>query len=75
MAFGFTNVKIPSSVLELGFPQETYIISEELGLNDAMICTVINNGVLEKEVVVNINVTDITTEGIIAKVHAPCKYV
>lgn len=59
---------IISAVLELGFLQETYTISEKLGLNNAMICTVINSGILEREVVVYVGVTDVTTEGI-AQVH------
>ena len=58
-----------SADLELGFLEEIYTISEESGLNNAMICAVINSGILEREVVVNISVTDITTEGI-AKVHS-----
>ena len=66
--FEFTKNLILSTVLELGFLQEIYIISEESGLNNAMICTVINSGILERDVVVNISVTDITAEGI-AQVH------
>ena len=67
--FEFTSVTlISSAVVELGFLQEIYTISEVLGLNNAMICTVINNGILEREVVVNVNVTDVTAEGI-AQLH------
>ena len=41
-----------------------YTISEHNSLNEAVICVLINRGLLEKNVMVNLIITDETTEGI-----------
>ena len=51
------------TVVELGFQQTNYSISEQATLRDAMICVIINSGNLEREIAVNLTVTDATTEG------------
>ena len=50
-------------VMELGFQSDSYSISEQSSLNEVTVCVVMNRGVLERQVVVNVNVTDVTTEG------------
>lgn len=50
-------------VMELGFLSDSYSISEQSSLSEVTVCVVMNRGVLEREVVVNVNVTDVTTEG------------
>ena len=49
--------------MELGFLSDSYSISEQPSLSDVTVCVIMNRGVLEREVVVNVNVTDVTTEG------------
>jgi hypothetical protein len=51
------------AVLELGFLQDSYSVSEQMPLNSAMVCVVINRGILEREVVVDTAVTDMTADG------------
>ena len=51
------------TVLELEFLQDSYSVSEQSPLDSAMVCVVINRGILEREVVVDIAVTDITADG------------
>ena len=52
------------AVMELGFQSDSYSISEQSSLNEVTVCVIMNRGVLERQVVVNVNVTDVTTEGI-----------
>ena len=56
-------LRIIFTVLELGFLQDSYIVSEEIQLREARICVIINRGVLERDVVLNVVTTDITAEG------------
>ena len=51
------------AVLELGFLQDSYSVSEQMSLNTAMVCVVINRGILERDVVVDIAVIDVTADG------------
>lgn len=51
------------AVLELDFLQDGYSVSEQAPLNNAMVCVVINRGILEREVIVDIAVTDLTADG------------
>ena len=51
------------AVLELDFLQDGYSVSEQAPLNNAMVCVVINRGILEREVTVDIAVTDLTADG------------
>ena len=64
ICFGYFNIIIILyTVVELGFQQTNYSISEQVSLRDAMICVVINSGNLEREIAVNLTVTDGTAEG------------
>ena len=49
--------------MELGILEDGYSISEVASLRDEMICVVINSGILEIEVTVDLVVQDITTQG------------
>ena len=49
--------------MELGFLQDSYSVSEQVSLNNAMVCVVIKRGILEREVVVDIAVNDISADG------------
>ena len=51
------------AVLELDFLQDGYSVSEQAPLNNAMVCVVINRGILEREVTVDITITDLTADG------------
>lgn len=51
------------AVLELDFLQDGYSVSEQAPLNNAIVCVVINRGILEREVTVDIAVTDLTADG------------
>lgn len=53
----------PSTVVELGFQQDGYSVSEQASLNDNMICAVINSGTLERDIVVSLTAIDTTTTG------------
>ena len=61
----YSTLIFHNKVVEFGFLQDSYTISEQPQLSDAMICVMINQGELEKEVVISFNVIDITTEGIV----------
>ena len=62
LALVIINIKL-YTVVELGFQQTNYSISEQVMLHDTMICVVINSGNLEREIAVNLTVTDDTAEG------------
>ena len=49
-------------VVEFGLLQDHYSVSEQPMLNSSTICIEINNGTLQREVVVTLNTVDITTE-------------
>ena len=53
----------PPAVVELGFQQSNYTVSEQELLSEAFICVIINRGILEKEVAVNLTIMDESAEG------------
>ena len=54
-----------ATVVEFGFQHNNYTISEQNLFNEAVICVLINEGLLEKNITVNLTITDETTEDII----------
>ena len=57
------NQNCTHTVVEIGFMQDHYSVSEQPLFNDTNVCVEINNGTLEREVVITFNTIDITTEG------------
>ena len=51
------------AVVELGFQQNNYTISEQELLSEAFICVIINRGILERDVAVNLTIIDESAEG------------
>ena len=50
-------------MVEVGIQRDHYSVSEQPLLNSVTVCVEINNRTLEREIVVNLNTVDITTQG------------